>query len=426
MRLLNRTSYTYLILAVPIIIITMILFYFLIRNFNLKHVENNLKVEHNKIIRKSQDIENYYIEDELSDELFVYEISKDSVIKDKYTTVSVFDKIENQYEPYRQLETMQEIAGKNYRILIRKSLVENSTLVYSISIAVFVLVLVMAGTFIALNRILADKIWSPFNEIILNLSNYRIGGIYKMINPTKIDEFNALNKSLATMAERINKEFFVQKEFIDIVSHEYQTPLTVVANEAEMLLQNENLSEEEFKKIYRIIEYVQRLSKMNQALLLLSRIDNSQYHKTSSIEIKPLVEQVLKERSSQIEMRNIHTKIIEREPCILTINPLLGSILIGNLIQNAIRHNLISDGELEIHLSKEKMVISNSGEEEELIPSLIFKKFEKSGKSKNSIGLGLNIVKAICDYSQLLIVYSYDSNRKMHSFSIYHKEISAS
>ncbi len=348
MKLLNRTTYAYLILSVPIILITMVLFYFLIRDFNLKHVENSLKEEHKKIIRKSQHIENYYIEDELSDELLVNAIPKDSVIEDTYSTIMLFDKFEQQNEPFRQLETMQTIAGKNYRILIRKSLVENTTLVYSISIAVFVLILVLAGSFILLNRILSERLWTPFYTILSNLSKHHVGQNYEAQNKLFTEEFIALDNSIKKMTNRINREFFVQKEFIDIVSHEYQTPLAVIGNEAEMLLQNEGLNKSTATKINQIIESVRKLSKLNQSLLLLSRIDNQQFTKKETTNINELAENLLADRQDQLDAKKIQVEFINHASCFLEVNKTLASVLIGNLLQNAIRHNLKSNGKIII------------------------------------------------------------------------------
>lgn len=418
MKLLNRTTYTYLILTFPIIVITMVLFYFLIRNFNLKHVENNLKEEHHKIIRKSQHIENYYIEDELSDELFVNEIPEDSVIKDQYSTIMVFDKFEEQYEPFRQLETMQTIAGKNYRILIRKSLVENTTLVYSISIAVFVLILVLAGSFILLNRFLSEKLWRPFYSILENLSKYHVGQHYQAQPKMLIQEFNTLDTSIQRMVKRVNKEYFVQKEFIDIISHEYQTPLAVIGNKAEMLMQNEHLNEEDATKLNRIIEYVHKLSKMNQSLLLLSRIDNNQFDKKEKTDVQKLFKQLVTEKQFQLDLKEITTQTIIHENCVLQMNTTLAGILFGNLLQNAIRHNLKLRGQIIFELTANKIVVSNTGAETHLSEEEMFEKFKKSSDSKQSIGLGLNIVKAICDHYGFEIHYSYNISRKLHSFSI--------
>lgn len=422
MKLLYRTSYTYIIFSFPIILITMVIFYFIIRNFNLKHVDDNLKLEHVKIMNKSQGIENYFIEDELSDELSIKEISKDSVAKEVYSTISVYDPLEKQYEPFRSLQTTQEIAGKNYSITIRKSLVENTTLLYSISIIVFLLIIVMAATFILLNRILSDKIWSPFKRILRNLSKYHVGDEFAKQDELKIEEFRSLDKSIHLMTERINKEFFIQKEFIDIVSHEYQTPLAVIANEAELLMQNEDLKEEDAAKISRIMEYVKRLSKMNQGLLLLSRIDNKQYRRLQKINISELIKKMIEDRQDQFEFRDIEVILKEKEACEVFIDPTLLNILLSNLFQNAIRHNVKHKGLINIKIEKCKVSFANSGQDKALDNSTLYKKFNKNNQVKNSVGLGLNIIKSICVNYDIDLKYNFIIGVSEHCFTLEFKK----
>ena len=418
MKLLKRTTYTYLLLTIPIIAIGMLVFYVLIKNFNLQHVENNLKEEHNKIINKSQKIKNYFIEDELSEELLVREIPKDSVIEDTYSTVMMFDHTEKQNEPFRQLVTTQVIAGKNYKITIRKSLVEKTSLLYSISIAVFLLILFISISFILLNRLLSEKLWSPFYSILKNLSQYHIGNSYKRGKTYKTEEFQQLDGAISMMIDRVNREFFIHKEFIDIVSHEYQTPLAVIGNEAEMLLQNEHLTESDAQKISRIIEYVRRLSKMNKSLLLLSRIDNNQYEQKEEIIVSTFLANRIDEKQLQFEMKNIVCSTHIEENTTITFNPLLAEILINNLLQNAIRHNFDEGGVVDVYAGGNSIRFVNTSNSEAIDGERLYKKFSKSDKNKNSIGLGLNIVKAICDHYNVIIQYTYQKESKQHSFEL--------
>ena len=100
------------------------------------------------------------------------------------------------------------------------------------------------------------------------------------------------------------------------------------------------------------------------------------------------------------------------------MNTTLAGILFGNLLQNAIRHNLKLRGQIIFELTANKIVVSNTGAETHLSEEEMFEKFKKSSDSKQSIGLGLNIVKAICDHYGFEIHYSYNISRKLHSFSI--------
>jgi signal transduction histidine kinase len=90
-------------------------------------------------------------------------------------------------------------------------------------------------------------------------------------------------------------------------------------------------------------------------------------------------------------------------------------ILISNLIQNAIRHN-VKNGQITISIKDQALLISNTGSLEALNEVSIFERFEKKSSNVNSIGLGLAIVKEIADANSIEVVYRYENNR--HTFSL--------
>ncbi len=94
-------------------------------------------------------------------------------------------------------------------------------------------------------------------------------------------------------------------------------------------------------------------------------------------------------------------------------------ILITNLLQNAIRHNIAS-GEINIILNEQSLLISNSGEPLAVNPNELFDRFKKGNQSKQSLGLGLAIVKKICEVNNFTIDYTFKQNR--HQIQIIFKK----
>ena len=99
----------------------------------------------------------------------------------------------------------------------------------------------------------------------------------------------------------------------------------------------------------------------------------------------------------------------------LTIDPFLFDILFKNLLRNALRYG-DSSSPIFIKTELNKLSISNAGEALKVDASKIFERFVSSNQSASSLGLGLSLVKRICDLSGLEISYSFDSNT--HIFSI--------
>src|SRR5690606_35793138 len=93
----------------------------------------------------------------------------------------------------------------------------------------------------------------------------------------------------------------------------------------------------------------------------------------------------------------------------------LGEILIANLLQNAIRHNL-PGGFIRIETNKEELKISNPGKALETSPEILFQRFYRESKKEESLGLGLSIVKRIAEQSGLKVNYSFGEG--VHSLRV--------
>ena len=77
--------------------------------------------------------------------------------------------------------------------------------------------------------------------------------------------------------EKIRTDFVNLKEFTENASHEIQTPLAIIKSKLEMVLQDKSLNDKQYQQIQAAFESTIRLSKLNEALLLLSRIENQQF-----------------------------------------------------------------------------------------------------------------------------------------------------
>jgi len=115
-------------------------------------------------------------------------------------------------------------------------------------------------------------------------------------------------------------------------------------------------------------------------------------------------EELIAERNIKVEM-NI-TKTI-----IIPANQILVETLIFNIISNAIKHNLDESGNIIINtISKNVLEISNTGRSLPVEAERMFERFLKSSNSEMSVGLGLSIVKKICDLYKFKIKYTCESN----------------
>ena len=217
------------------------------------------------------------------------------------------------------------------------------------------------------------------------------------------------------MTDKIHIDYLQQKEFTENASHEMQTPLAVIKANLTQLMQSTTLSESDMNNLQTIENTTKKMASLNKALILLSKIENNQFKENELIPINKIINKVVNNFADLIEVKNIKLKLNLKDELQITINPTLAEILLSNLVQNAIRHN-VNGGIINIDLMQNKLIISNSGEALTINSNELFTRFKKNDASKDSLGLGLAIVKSICNIYQLNIVYSYSN--QLHTFTL--------
>ena len=177
-----------------------------------------------------------------------------------------------------------------------------------------------------------------------------------------------------------------------------------------MLMEDESLNEEqlsELAKTYQTLEYV---SKLNKSLLLLSKIDNSQFADATSININELLHRYMDDYQEVYDYKEIQITLNEKENFHLQINETLATMLITNLLKNAYVHNN-ENGTIHIEIGKDYITFSNSGDLQPLDEKRIFDRFYQGKKKEGTTGLGLAIVAAICRQCSRAVNYRFVNNK---------------
>lgn len=162
-----------------------------------------------------------------------------------------------------------------------------------------------------------------------------------------------------------------------------------------------------------IINAAAKLSVAQKSLLLLSKIGNLEYNKNTNLSLSEIVNNSLPLFQEAIEIRSIKVKKAI-ENCNLNIDAGLAEIMVNNLLKNAVKHNT-QDGYIFIILSQKHLMIENSGIVFQDNPKALFERFA-TGKTGN-LGLGLAVVKQICDVYNYKISYTVDGN--VHKIQVF-------
>lgn len=353
---------------------------------------------------------------EANNEVYIKEIKKDKIIPQTIKDTLMYSDIEKEYISNKIMEATAIVNGRNYQIKVWKSTIEYDELMEVVFVVFTVLLVVLLLVTAYINSKVSKLIWEPFRTTLDYIKDFSVHtSDYKKLEPSEIEEFSELNSSINHMTSKMSSDYKNQKKFTENASHEFQTPLAIIKGKIDLLLQENTLKEEAMTLLISIEEATSRLSRINKSLLLLSKIENQQYEKTDTVAVLPVLEKVKALNEDFILDKNIELVDEAIAELDFKINSELCFILISNLIQNAIRHN-VKNGQITISIKDQALLISNTGSLEALNEVSIFERFEKKSSNVNSIGLGLAIVKEIANANSIEVVYRYENNR--HTFSL--------
>ena len=220
--------------------------------------------------------------------------------------------------------------------------------------------------------------------------------------------FNELNEYLIEMIERIRGNYQANKQFTQNASHELQTPLAIIKGHVELLLQSPRIGEKEIESLAILLQNTNRLSKLNSTLILLSKIEHQRFSDTENIDFEKIVEEVLKNFKDLIFIQEIKIEKTFIGKFEVEMSETLAEILVANLVQNAIRHNIEEDGYIKIEIDPNQFSISNPGLPPKMPTAALFKRFKRDSTVEESLGLGLSIIKRICEQSDLDVIYDFE------------------
>jgi signal transduction histidine kinase len=417
MKLLTRTSRYYILYTIPVILFSAIFIYFFLLNeigeSNDAILSTRVKVIENYIAKGNSNALNVF---EVNNEVYIKEIEKGRIIQQTIKDTLMYSDIEKEYISNKIMEVSAIVNGQNYQIKVWKSTIEYDELMEVVSVVFTLLLLLLFLVTVYINSKVSKLIWEPFKDTLDYIKDFSVHTAdYKKLEPSEIAEFSELNSSINQMTSKMSADYKNQKKFTENASHEFQTPLAIIKGKIDVLLQENTLKEEAMTLLIAIEEATSRLSRINKSLLLLSKIENQQYEKTDTVALLPLIKKVKALNEDFILDKNIAFFDEVNEELYFTINSELCFILINNLLQNAIRHN-VKNGQITISIKDQTLIISNTGILEALNEVSIFERFEKKSSNVNSIGLGLAIVKEIAEANSIEVVYQYENNR--HAFSL--------
>lgn len=215
------------------------------------------------------------------------------------------------------------------------------------------------------------------------------------------DEFNQLTERLQTSENK-------RARFVSDASHELKTPLASIKLLADSILQNDMDDATAREFVADIGNEADRLTRMTQKLLSLSRIESQEDGDCEITYITPTIQRVARMLAGLAEQNNIQIELDCRQDCpILILEDDLYQIIF-NLVENGIKYNR-PGGTLTIRVFREEdnaiLQVADTGvgiPEDAL--SHVFERFYRVDKARSrssgGSGLGLAIVRNMVERNQ--------------------------
>jgi signal transduction histidine kinase len=383
------------------------LLYLTIKKVIYKQVDDSLRTEKTIIadqLKQTDSIPDFEATfgRQIEVKLLNYHVNNYQSIKD----TDIYDATSDSFIPFRYIYAKgNTLEKKGYVITIYQEINEKNELLKDISLYLFFLFSSLLLISILINYLISKNLWKPFYDSVAIASQFDIQSDKPLDLPeTDILEFNQLNEVFDTMTRKMRDDYLNLKEFGENASHEIQTPLAVIRSKTDLLMQQKNLNKESINLLKSINEATTRLYKLNQGLLLISKIENQVFHEKKQISLKQILEKGLANYREIMQLKNIKVEVDALNDAYVEMNEVLAEVMISNLLSNAVRFN-IDGGFIKCTTDNKFFTLTNSGSPIRTDPEELFKRFHKKSENPQSVGLGLSIVKKITESYGMVITY---------------------
>jgi signal transduction histidine kinase len=253
---------------------------------------------------------------------------------------------------------------------------------------------------------LAGRVLRPLQSITAaaqRLSVERLDARIALTGPE--DELKQLADTFDEMLGRLEAAFEAQRRFVADASHELRTPLAVMRTEVDVALADPEAGVGELRAAAEVVrEATMRADRLVDSLLLLAQSERLTGPSVRErVELPAVARQALSAVAAEVQERRLEVATSYGPAGVLGDRGLLER-LAGNLVENAVRHN-VPDGWVRVDTGtvegRARLEVSNSGAQ--LAPDQVaglfepFRRYGTARTARRGAGLGLSIVRAVAE-----------------------------
>lgn len=279
--------------------------------------------------------------------------------------------------------------------------VQQGQLIKTLQHNTFIISLILEIAVILFALLFSTAFTTRLRKIMVSMRIIREGDYSHRVSIGGNDELTVLGSEFNDLVERLNTSEQKRNNFVSDASHELKTPLASIKLLSDSILQNDMDIETIREFVGDIGSEADRLNRMSQKLLSLSRIEDQSDSDCEIVYFAPTIDKVVRMLSPYANETNVAIETSLSNDCsILILEDDLYQIIF-NLVENGIKYN-IAGGSVRIHVTRSDdnalLTVSDSGSgiPEESLPH-IFERFYRVDKARarksGGSGLGLSIVR---------------------------------
>ncbi len=261
----------------------------------------------------------------------------------------------------------------------------------------------MAVAAFAFGYVMAGRVLSPLGRITRTARRVAGSDLHRRIElDGPDDELKELADTFDEMLDRLDRAFTAQQRFVANASHELRTPLAINRTLLEVQLSDPDASPELIQLGNTLLATNERSEQLVEGLLLLARSENELVDR-KPVDLAEVAGQAVEQTRGEAQARGVEIRG-GRPPVHVQGNGVLLERIALNLVQNAVRYNLPTDGwvrvDTEVRPGQAVLVVENTGP---VVPAYeidnMFEPFrrlrtQRTGSDKG-VGLGLSIVRSV-------------------------------
>ncbi|WP_203788852.1 sensor histidine kinase [Paractinoplanes rishiriensis] len=317
--------------------------------------------------------------------------------------------------PYGQPPTREEVG----RMLAEQDEIRNRQLLAGVTLALLVM-LVLA---VLVGRLLAGRVLRPLRVITAATRRISADNLHERLAVTgPADEVKALADTIDDLLGRLEESFAAQRRFVADASHELRTPLATMRASLDVALAKPGPIPPETDRLAgRLRTELDQVDRLLEGFLLLARAQHGALDDRTEVSLADLALAAVTDKPAETETGALTDKsemfgrrrtIADTRAAAVKIhadltpgdavvrgNPVLLARMVGNLVDNAFRHN-VPGGRIRVTVRATTLTVESTGPL--LDPAQVARlgrPFQRLGPDRTgeSTGLGLSIVAAIAE-----------------------------